>query len=349
VDAMSMGVRQFALHGLAIELACDVPTLSARVEHLLGSFAVTGFPEGFSLSSGVVSRYQQTDVLRHLSPTATRVTTPGNLLELYEEDERFWLVDDRWGLAEINLLKSQWRSWVLPWPTVDAVEVEEMAILWPLAQILRSKGLYLMPAVSVVRDGWGVLLISPFGLEEELAALVGTGYKIVGQRWTAIREEEGRMAMLHVPGEVRRNSQQTPACGHPVGSRQWADDSIALPGMLASANAEAGWVDLMGEYLGAQRNHAFCDVVVRVERGRRPRSSLNQVDPQVAATALRQSWPMVELHPQRRQGQLAAKLARYCDAWSVQLSERPREILTMLDAIRRSTSRRLRRVVAAVA
>ena len=36
---------------------------------------------------------------------------------MYEDGGAVWLVDDRWGMVEVNLLKSQWCAWLLPEPS----------------------------------------------------------------------------------------------------------------------------------------------------------------------------------------------------------------------------------------
>src|SRR5438874_1059805 len=130
--------HQFAIHGLAVDLTCQVPVLNLPIDALLGEFTVGEFPESFTPATGFIRPYDQSVVLRHLSPTATPVPAPGGM-ELYEHAERFWLIDDRWGLAEMNVLKGQWQSWILPDPTIDASGVVESALLWPLSQLLRLK------------------------------------------------------------------------------------------------------------------------------------------------------------------------------------------------------------------
>src|SRR5687767_2130445 len=102
------------------------------IEHALGEFAVAAWKQGLQglPISGMLWPYEQSHVLKHLSPAARRVATNSDLLELYEDGERFWLVDDRWGIAEMNLLKGQWRSWILPTPAVDAVRCAQAAVLW---------------------------------------------------------------------------------------------------------------------------------------------------------------------------------------------------------------------------
>ena len=312
--------RKFAVHGPTLELDCTgVEWIIPSVNRLLRPFAVGSWPAGFSATLGVLRPYEQSDVVRHLSPAARRVPHAPESTELYEEGERFWLVDERWGVCEINILKGQWRSWILDQPKLDPLRCAEWAVLWPAAQLLRAKGIYLLPALSVVRDGWAAMVLSPMSLEPELTALIAAGYRIIGQRWTAVREEDGRLALLHVPGYVER-----------------AAAAAAAPRlMLPSAAADANRVDLCAQHPGSWQNHAFCDAVLIAEPGRRPHAHLRDVrDPAAAVHALRRAWPIVELLPQRRYGQLPLKLAQHCRVGEVQLSRNPKDLLALLQSLR---------------
>src|SRR3954469_9446025 len=105
---------RLAVHGLAVQLRCDLPAVAEPLEHYTETFKVPAFPQGFSAVTGAIRCYEQREVLKCLSPTARRGAGTPDFLELYEEQERFWVIDERWGLCEINLLKSTWRSWLLP-------------------------------------------------------------------------------------------------------------------------------------------------------------------------------------------------------------------------------------------
>ena len=319
---------KFAVHGPAVEVECAVPALRPHVRRLLGPFSVAGWPPGFAPVHGVVRPYEHADVMRHLSPAARPMARSQDMAELYEDGERFWVVDDRWGMAEINFLKGQWRSWLLPWPQFDPVRCAEMSVLWPLAQLLRPRGLSLMPAVSVVRDGWAALFLCPFGMEAELTALVRAGYRIIGQRWTALREEDGKVALLHLPGCVERA----------IVPRRRGDD---IAGPAPQPGTSGGWVDL-NEQLGVPwRNHAFCDAVLVVEPGRRPHAGLRPLDSTSAADLLRRAWPIVELHPSRRHGPLPARLAHACRCAELRLSRDPAELLSLLEDLTAPASDRV--------
>lgn len=304
--------RKLIVHGPAVELECAVPALHRELGRLLSVFAVSEWPAGFVPAVGVVRPYDEVEVVRRLPATARALHKPGDLMELYEEDERFWIIDDRWGMCEINVLRGQWRSWIVPRGKLDPVRTVEMAVLWPMAQVLRAKGINLLPAASVSRDGWGLLLISPFGLEPELTTLLNAGFRVVGQRWTAIREDDGRLAMLHVPGQVQR-----------YGSPQ-----------LRALTGDAGlWIDL-SQRPGSSQHHAFCDSVLVMSAGRRPRAHLRELTTLDATNRLRRAWPIAELHPSGRRGQLPRKLAEHCRCCELQLSRDPRDMLALLNSLR---------------
>ncbi len=313
---------RLAVHGLAVELENHVPGIEPALKQVLSDFRVNELPEGFSATVGEIRRYEVAEVQRHVSARAVAVPQARAMLELYRDGENYWLLDERWGLTEINLLRGRWTSWMLANPLIDPLRAMEQAVLWPLAQLLRPRGLYLVPAVSVVRDGFAVLILSPFSLEPELEAMVRAGYRIIGQRWTALREEDGRVAMLHVPGMIERNqpprtrSRQTPAQG--------------------PMDPLANWVDLMGVYLGTRQNHAFCDAVLLAEPGRRLHPHLRELNHVTAMNVLRRNWPIVELNPQRRSGQLPVRLAQHCRVAELQLSRKASDLLMLLDSLRKS-------------
>lgn len=315
---VSRPVSRYSFHGVPVELKDDFGALAAEVQQILGRFALAGDAPPTPIT-GTIRGYSQAEVVRTLSSNAVRVATPNLALgeasdvcmELYQEGERFWLVDDRWGMAEINLLKGSWRSWVLPTATLDPARCVELAVLWPLAQLLRSRGLYLLPGASVARGDWAFLILSPLGLDGELTALVRNGFGVIGQRWTCVRETEagGPLEMLHVPGHVERS----------IGPR------------LLPAAGEPTTVDLTAEYCGSHRDRAECDAVLIVEPGRRPAAHVKELPGQLALDGLRRNWPIVELHRQKRQ--LPMKLATRCRVYGVQLSRRPEDLMVLLTSI----------------
>jgi hypothetical protein len=306
------------LHGTSIGITNWVPALSTELKHLLEEFRVATWPSGSVPVTGTIWPYEQSHVLKHLSQSARRVAGNSELLELYEDEERFWLVDDRWGIAEMNLLKGQWRSWVLPSPSLDPVRCAQLAVLWPMAQLLRARGLYVVPAASVSFADRSFLIISPFGIEPELSALIRGGYRCIGQSWTAIREAEGRFSLRNLPGHVER----------PV-----------PPGMrLSTGEAAPSWIDLMREYDAAEQRHGWCDAVLVVDPGRRPRSDARPLERGAAGALLKQAWPIFELHPNRRHGQLPARLAQKVPCYQLHLSRDPRDLLKLLATLRTPTT-----------
>jgi hypothetical protein len=93
-------------------------------------------------------------------------------------------------------------------------------------------------------------------------------------------------------------------------------------------------VDLTSEHCGIAQPHAFCDAVLVIEPGRRPSAHVTEVAAQRATDTIRRAWPITELHPFRKHGQLPIKLSQRCRAWQAQLSRRPEDLLVLLDSIR---------------
>lgn len=311
----SDNLQRFALYGAAVGLTSFVRAMDPEIEHLLGGFRVNHFPQGRLPISGTIWPYEQSHVLKHLSATARRVHNHSGAaeLELYEEAERFWLVDDRWGIVEMNLLKGHWRTWLLKNPAMDLVRCAHFAILWPMAQLLRARGLYLVPAASVSFAQRSFLLIAPFGIEPELSQLIRGGYRVIGQSWTALREHDGRFEMLHLPGYVDRPV--------PFGMR------------LTGGDATPSWIDLIQDYPGSASGQGWCDGVVLLETGRREQADLRSLDRGAAGQLLRKAWPLFELHPNRRHGQLPARLAQKIPCYGLTLSRQPKDLLKVLSRI----------------
>lgn len=309
-------LRSLNLHGLPVELECQVPALEPTLGRLLGSFATTQQqPNGGAVTRGAVAVYEAATIARRLPSAAIPLHRSGDLTELYAEAERAWIIDERWGMAEVNLFKGQFKSWILPQPQLDAVRLAESAVLRPLAMVLKYKGLHLVPAAAVARDDLAALVLTPMGLERELAALLDAGYRIIGQRWTAVREEQGRCMLLSMPGMV----QQRPA----------------------SPAAVPEWIDLTATNPQSSQPQAWCSAVLAVDSGRRPKASLRTWSPDDAAMVLRLAWPIPELHPQRRCGQLATRLAQLCPCHRVQLSHDPAEWVSLLESLRSAAPARL--------
>jgi hypothetical protein len=349
-----------------------VPALNLAVRSALGEFAATDFPAGFATTTGAIRPFDERAVLRHLSAAARPISTgSGGVIELYQDAERFWLIDERWGLAEINLLRGSWQSWVLTQTWVDPVRLVENAVVWPLAQLLRGKGLSLIPAVGLSVMGRGILVISPFGVHRELRAAVVAGARVVGQQWTALREEDGRVSMLRMPGRVE--TQMPPRLRNAEaatrGARDRAADQRSLHGggrasekirephrprsdigIDVDIEVDGGiradtdraplrammtsqWTDVCADAPRSAQHHAFVDAVVVVDRGRRPAPLLRSIARRDATALLKQTWPILELHPHRRTGAMAARLAQHTRTFEIQLSRDPNDFSQMLHRI----------------
>jgi hypothetical protein len=315
-----------AIHGAAVQMECTVPALEVPLDILLDDYCIDAFPQKSSPITGIIHPYQQDEVFPTLSSSARHIGQLSDQTDLYEDAGRYWIVDDRWGMTGIDPQLNQWRSWILPQPTIDPLRLAELSVLWPMAELLRLRGLHLAPAISVVRDGFAVLIICPFGIEPELTAMIDSNYRIIGQRWTALREEDGRVALLRMPGRVERT---------------------LAPRLRFGADEQDGWIDVTNGYPGSSQSHAFCDAVVVVEPGRRHKAHLREKTPEQAADLLRLQWPVAESNLTRQPAAIAAALAESCRCYELQLSRNSKDLLALLNSMRFATARLHQRSVAA--
>jgi hypothetical protein len=303
-----------ALHGHGIELSVRVPAVQRVASTILADLVEPFLPAEPEIR-GWVLPFEESTVLRQLSSDAVRVQDADLLLELYRDPrggERVWLVDERWGISEINLLRRTWKSWILPQASIDAVRLFEAAVMWPMAQLLRGAGLHLIPGAAVGKGRRGALILSPYDVGPEIAAFAEAGVGIIGQRWVALREEpDGRVSLLSVPGRT----EQAPA-----------------PRLLsAGPMGQAAWADLA---VGRVCHHAFCELVLMVEPMRRSQASARPMTAVEAREQLRQFWPVPQLSagstPMVATNLLAANLARTASVHRVRLSRRGEDLVRFL-------------------
>ena len=318
-DFYNWSQRRLTFHGSAVEIACACEELVPAIDHLLYPFREASFPDGFVPLRGVIEPYDLDDVLKHLSLKAKPLLRPDQLFELYRDGDRYFRLDDSVGLTMVDLSRRRWQCWLTPEALAgDPIRLIDAAILWPLAQLVSGRELHLLPAVSVARNGFGVMLLSDLPLEPELDALVHGGYQIVGQRWTALREEDnGRIAMLHLPGHVLAKS--TPTGPH-------------APAMQAADR----WIDLQAGRPQSIKHHAFCDLILICSLGRREQIRVKPFSWAAAMNTLRRNWPTVDLPPGRRGGKLVSKMASRIRVAELQLSRDPAALLQVIDLLRRT-------------
>ena len=305
------------LHGHGVEVTVRVPAVARVASAILGPL-VDPFLAGEPEVRGAVLPFEEQEVLRQLSPDAVRVDEPDLLLELFRDpggSERLWVVDERWGVCEINLLKRTWKSWVLPAPAIDAVRLFEATVMWPMAQVMRASGLHIIPAAAVGKSGRGVLILAPFDVGPELEALARAGVGIIGQRWTALRIENDRISMLAMPGRTE-------------------------PGpcrLLAKGAGQPAWVDLAAARTCDQ---ARCELVLLVEPMRRTVASVTPMGGAQARDQLKLLWPIPQLSagrsPTVTPNLVSSTLARTCSVQRVRLSRNGADLAEML--VRRSTA-----------
>ncbi len=187
------------LHGQPIQLTIFPTAFDQTVTNLTLPFVSDDAIHRGGVLHGTVGPFKYDDIARRVSPVARLVAQLDEMTHLYALDERYWLVDERWGMCEINLLKRCWQSWVVPRPSIDPTAGAQAAIWWPLAALLRGRRVELIPALSVERDGWGALIFAPYSMDGELPALLNAGFKIIGRRWSVLCGTTGAIKLGHFP------------------------------------------------------------------------------------------------------------------------------------------------------
>ena len=192
---------RLSLPGLRVDVIADDRRVAARLDRMSSLPAATGRAH----VEGSVSAYDERAVMRRVSARAVRVDSADPLMELYRDPDdggRYWRVDERFGLCEIDLAKRCWRTWLLATSPLDEEELFEACVLWPLSHLARGSGLHLIPAAAASQGGRGVLMLSPVDLRGELDALSSAGVSVVGRRWVVMGEgEDGGVSVSALPGE----------------------------------------------------------------------------------------------------------------------------------------------------
>ena len=274
----------YSLHGHGVSLLVEPPALRDAALAVLVDHAEGELPFA-PAAEGCVLHFDESDVMRHVSADAVPVVEGDAayhpLYELFRSRDggRWWVVDERWGLCEIDLVRRSWRAYVLPEPGLDAVRLFEAAVMWPLAQLLRPRGLHLVPAASLAvarpgREPRGILILGG-DAGPEVRAARDHDLRVVGQRWTALREADGGLELLALPGRTE------------LGGR-WHD--------AAAGNA---------------CRRATADLLLLAGPMRRGRASAVPVDTGAARRLVANAWPIPRLGASGT-NDLAATLARRC-------------------------------------
>lgn len=303
----------FSVHGPAVDLTNCCPALDEQIRFFLGPFSQKRHAGQHHDVRGQILPFDLSEVTHSLSRAGTSRRHSDGLIEIYSHAEKHWVVDDRWGMCEIDLLKHRWRSWLIPNPTLDPIQIAEGAILWPLAQLLRARGIELVPAIAIERAGWGALVIAPYPIPREIARVIRAGYRVIGQRWTALAYTNGRIVLRRIPGLV---------------------ESAASRGY--SISRRPIWTDLTADNPWASADVAWCDTVLVIAPGRRSKTRGRIVPAGESHAALRRAWPIVDLPVNRaRLRHPAAALSRDCLCMNLQLSRHEDEFLDLVELARR--------------
>ena len=85
-------VRKLSLHGLAIEIACESPSLDPTLGRLLGCYSVSDFDAG-QRSPAARSFLTSAPMWPGGPSNVIPLHGPGELTEIYVQDERAWIFE----------------------------------------------------------------------------------------------------------------------------------------------------------------------------------------------------------------------------------------------------------------
>jgi hypothetical protein len=306
-------IHRLTLYDRAVQISSTLGDIDTELQRQFTRFTTDDFALHSSITNGFIGPYDSKEVLRHVSPRAVPLTGIGFGREAYQDGECIWMIDDRCGLCEINFIKGQWRSWILEPARADIRRCIDSAVLWPMAQLLRSKGLHVIPAASLAMGDFSALILCPFGILPELSAIAANGWKIIGQRWSALRSSGENIELLHLPGGT---------------------ETALWPRRPQAGFLQNDSFDLHAVYPESLVNNANCDAVIVVSSGRRPQASANGLSRWEAGEVIRSAWPIAEIHPRKRGGVMAGQLGKHCQCVEARLSPRGEDILEILHAVR---------------
>ena len=160
------GTSPFPFTGLLATLDCHVPRLQGRLDWLLGEFRNPDVSAG---GRQVKSNYVAGSIapfdLELATQRAPSVLAAGHrgdeLVTLFQDGEHFWMLDERWGLCQVDLLRAPGGAGCCRGHASTRCDAAELAALWPLAQLLRGRGVHLVPAASIARGNWARCYCAP--------------------------------------------------------------------------------------------------------------------------------------------------------------------------------------------
>jgi hypothetical protein len=252
---------------------------------------------------GAIHPFDSKAALANVSAAARSAGSNDPPLDVFVDGDRLWLVDDAWGLCEVDLGRQAWQSWMLPGAARDPGACLARGVMMPLACLLARRGLALVPAAAVARGSQASLILAPFPIHYELEELLRAGFRLIASDWTLLRTAGDGVEMLRVGSITSR--------------------------------------DLSAEYCGTSQQRAMLDTVLIIDPARRGTSRVATLSAGDAAAYIRRSLPLPELPTLPALAQLPARLARSAAAYRVQLALNPRDLRDLLLTVMQGSTSKL--------
>ena len=209
--------QAFLIHGLSLNLTSNSPYLSDPINNLLGHFRNRQVGEDADLHF-----YLMQSPLSNVQPLPM-IRKEGQLLFDSEEESQFNLSQK----MELHLKYFSWKEIFMAdfgskgvlfldhrngvgagwFPNPSSLHpdiLSNFVFLIGLSELLRSRGLYLIHAAALARDGKGILIpgFTGSGKTTLSIALLREGFKFLGDDRTFIRKDADGLKLLAFPDEL---------------------------------------------------------------------------------------------------------------------------------------------------
>jgi hypothetical protein len=213
----SVRIRSFHIHGINLRIETDIPVLARGVTELLNEFPQPSDINGNGLTvvcrtaEGCGTENRKKD--HHLRGERLYTSSPTDTLDL----EALGIKLDVWRDGSSLLLDFHRHGWLLLDPEQGALEgcltepitlhhqiVGSLFCLMPLSRLLAARGLYMIHAAALERNGRGVLMpgVSRSGKSTSCVALMRAGYRCLSDDKPFLRGNGSGIELLAFPEKI---------------------------------------------------------------------------------------------------------------------------------------------------
>ena len=211
-------MQAFDIHGVLLRVESELPALAMGVADLLQRFPVASPENGNALR--VSYRSEATGLgptLRDLSPAGRELVFSsawdnafdltgqfGIGLDIYRHDRHLFFDYHRHGRLLIDTTKGILDGYLAESIDLHPAPLASFFFLLPLSGLLASRGLHMIHAAALERNGRGVLIpgMSGSGKTTSCVSLIRAGYRCLSDDKPFLRENGGGIELLAFPERI---------------------------------------------------------------------------------------------------------------------------------------------------